>query len=139
NQRYYTQLQRSGQIPAPRTADLQRKFWEGMKADRMFRLPHSWPTTEVLGGMRAGRMFRPRGRRPRTPARGRCPWTPRYVLHGQRGSPPVTPPTATVPTLNDAGYRWRRTETPHSGHTSGGGPRKTVVPPKNRILANLRS
>src|SRR5215475_11983146 len=88
--------------------------------------------------MGVSRVFRPRGRCPRTPARGRRPWTPRYFFHGQRGSPPVTPPTTTVPTHNDAGYRWRRTETPHSGHPSGGGPRKTVVPPKNRVSANHR-
>src|SRR5215510_5671827 len=87
--------------------------------------------------MGVSRMFRPRGRRPRTPARGGCPLTPRSFFHGQRGSPPVTPPPTTVPTHNDAGYRWRRTETPHSGHPSGGGPRNTVVPPYNRISASL--
>src|SRR5262245_63356216 len=89
--------------------------------------------------MRADRVFRPRGRRPRTPARGGCPLTPRSFFHGQRGSPPVTPPTTTVPTHNDAGYRWRWTSTSHSGHTSRGGPRKTVVPPNNRISASLHS
>ena len=67
-------------------------------------------------------MFRPRGRCPRTPARGRGPWTPRSFFHGQRGSPPVTPPPTTVPTQNDGGYRWGRTETPHSGHTREGWP-----------------
>src|SRR5262249_3668216 len=62
---------------------------------------------------RVSRMFRPRGRCPRTPARGWRPWTPRSLFHGQRGSPPVTPPTA----------EFRPSMTPDTGE---GGPKLPI-------------
>src|SRR5262245_28153485 len=127
---------------------------------RPLALLASWPTTEILGGMRVSRMFRPRGRCPRTPARGRCPWTPRYFFHGQRGSPPVTPPTAQfrpsmtpdtgggephlpIPAIRveaDRGIRWflRRTES----RSTVARPSASLVQPSlvlPRLPANLHS
>src|SRR5262245_40967796 len=134
-----------------------------MRAGRISRLPHSRPTTEVLGGMRVGRMFRPRGRRPRTPARGRRPWTPRSLFHGQRGSPPVTPPKALsrpimtrdtgeggprlpIPAIQvkaDRGRRWflRRTEsrpTVARPSASPGQPSFVLPPLPANLLSSFR-
>src|SRR5262245_12813045 len=55
------------------------------------------------------------------------------------GRPPLPPPQRRSRPPHDAGYRGGRTENPHSRHKDGGGPRKTVVPPKNRVSASLHS
>src|SRR5262245_34498881 len=108
--------------------------------------------------MRTGRIFRPRGLRPRTPSRGGCPCTPRSFFHRPRGSPPATPPQAEfrpiitvrtggggpklpIPAIQvevDRGIRWflRRTESrPTIAHPSATLGQPPLVPPQ--VAANL--
>src|SRR5262245_2798846 len=109
------------------------------------RCSHSWPRTEVLGGIRQTSTRGSQGLCPRTPSRGlAAPCTPAELLTvSPRGSPPATPPPARFrprtpdkPASADRTstfrpYEWRLGEerrreegrlTDSGGRTSGGRP-----------------